>query len=257
MNLIDTHCHIDVSEFDADRQTVLQHCAQLGVADIVVPGIARRSWEGLLQLCNKHPGLHPAIGLHPLYISEHTEHDLQLLSHLLRDKQVVAVGEIGLDYYIELLDRERQQFFFEAQLELALQYHLPVLLHVRRAHDQVLQTLRQSGSPGGIAHAFNGSLQQAQQYIDLGFKLGFGGTMTFERSTKIRKLARELPLEAIVLETDAPDMTVASHHGERNSPEYLPECLHALCEIRGMTDTEVAQQLAINTNTVLHLHDRL
>lgn len=257
MALIDTHCHIDVSEFDADREIVLHNCALNDVSCIVVPGIEQRSWKTLLDLCSKNTNLYPALGLHPVYIDRHTDADLQTLRNLLDTCSVVAVGEIGLDYYVESLDRDRQQYFFEAQLEIALEVGLPVLLHVRRAHDQVISTLKHIGAVGGIAHAFNGSMQQAQRYIDMGFKLGFGGTMTFERSTKIRELARSLPLESIVLETDAPDMTVASHQGERNSPEYLPECLQALSQIRNLPEEELARQLEINSRAVLNLNEQL
>jgi TatD DNase family protein len=151
------------------------------------------------------------------------------------------------------LDRQRQQRLFEAQLQVARDANLPVILHVRKAHDQVLATLKRLRVRGGIAHAFNGSLQQAQQYIDLGFKLGFGGMLTYERSNKLRALARELPLEALVLETDAPDLTVAAHHGERNSPEYLPDCLRALAEVRNADPEEVAHATSRNAEQVLNL----
>ena len=254
MNLIDTHCHIDIEEFDTDRAAVLRACRQQGVSHIVVPAIQRRSWDQLLSLCDQEPNLYPALGLHPIYVDHHQESDLDELAAYLDANKVVAVGEIGLDYYIESLDRDRQQFFFEAQIRIALEHKLPVLLHVRKAHDQILSTLKNTGTHGGIAHAFNGSLQQAQHYIDMGFKLGFGGTMTYAHSSKIRMLARELPLESIVLETDAPDMTVASHHGERNSPAYLPECLSALAEIRNMPEAVLVQQLKINTTAVLALN---
>jgi TatD DNase family protein len=254
MNLIDTHCHIDIEAFDTDRAAILRACRQQGVSHIVVPAIQRCSWDRLLSLCGQEPNLYPALGLHPLYLDQHKESDLDDLEQYLVANTVVAVGEIGLDYYVEQPDRDRQLFFFEAQLRIALEHQLPVLLHVRKAHDQILSALKKIGAHGGIAHAFNGSLQQAQHYIDMGFKLGFGGTMTYTHSSKIRRLAKELPLESIVLETDAPDMTVASHHGERNSPAYLPECLSALASIRNIPEAELAQQLQINTSSVLALN---
>ncbi|MBE9516381.1 MAG: TatD family hydrolase [Proteobacteria bacterium] len=254
MDLIDTHCHIDVAEFDTDRAAVLRACRQQGVTNIVVPAIQRSSWDQLLALCEHESGLHPALGLHPLYLDRHSESDLEDMERYLDSNKIIAVGEIGLDYYKVELDRDKQQFLFEAQLAIALKHKLPVLLHVRKAHDQVLATLKRIGVNGGIAHAFNGSLQQAHHYIDMGLKLGFGGTMTYAHSSKIRRLAKEVPLESIVLETDAPDMTVASHHGERNSPAYLPECLSALAEIRHMPEDELANQLQINTSSVLALN---
>jgi TatD DNase family protein len=251
--LIDSHCHLDVEEFDPDRDQVLASARKAGVVGIVVPGVDARRWRHLLDYCAGKPDLHPALGLHPVYIDDHQDEHLQLLEKLLTEVQPIAVGEIGLDYFVDHLDRHRQQYFFEAQLVLARAGGLPAIVHVRKAHDQVIQTLRRHPVTGGIIHAFNGSLQQAKQYIDLGFKLGFGGMLTYARSHKLRALAKELPLEAIVLETDAPDMTVAQYHGHRNSPEYLPYCLAALAEIREIDPALVAVQTTDNTCQVLGL----
>lgn len=253
MELIDTHCHIDVEDFAADRAAVLDHCRILGVRRMIVPAILARTWPQLLDLCQHEPGLLPALGLHPVYIDQHTDADVEALAAWVEREQPVAVGEIGLDYFLDDLDKARQQQVFEAQLCVAREAGLPVVLHVRKAHDQVLATLKRIRVRGGFAHAFNGSLQQAQQYIDLGFKLGFGGMLTFERSNKLRGLAKALPLDALVLETDAPDMTVASHLGERNSPEYLPECLQVLAELRDVEPAVIAQATTRNAETVLGL----
>ena len=253
MELIDTHCHLDAAEFDADRQAVLARARAKGVTTIVVPGVTAPGWDYLWQFCAAEPGLYPALGLHPVYLDQHEAADLAKLEILLADHRPVAVGEIGLDYYVTKLDRERQQVLFEAQLALARDAGLPVILHVRKAHDAVLATLRRIRVPGGIAHAYNGSLQQAQQYIELGFKLGFGGMLTYERSRRLRQLAQALPVESIVLETDAPDLTVAQHRGMRNSPEYLPYCLAALAEVRGESREELARQTSANARAVLEL----
>ena len=253
MELIDTHCHLDVAEFDADRQAVLARARANGVTAIVIPGVTAPGWDCLWRFCTAEPGLYPALGLHPVYLDQHEAADLATLEILLADRRPVAVGEIGLDYLVMELDRERQQVLFEAQLALARDAGLPVLLHVRKAHDAVLATLRRIRVPGGIAHAYNGSLQQAQQYIELGFKLGFGGMLTYERSRRLRQLARALPVESIVLETDAPDLTVAQHRGMRNSPEYLPYCLTALAEVRGESRDELARQTSANARAVLGL----
>jgi TatD DNase family protein len=255
MELIDTHCHIDVTAFDADRQAVLNHCRQLGVSRLVVPGIAANSWEKQRQLCADNPALFPGYGLHPVYLDAHGAEDVAALEALLQSTPAIAVGEIGLDFFLPTLDKSRQQQLFETQLQVAQRVQLPVLLHVRKSHDAVLASLRRHPVVGGICHAFNGSLQQAGQYIALGFKLGFGGMLTYERSNKLRRLARELPVEAIVLETDAPDMTVASHHGQRNSPEYLPECLAALAEARDEDVDYLAQQTTANAEAVLAFTD--
>jgi TatD DNase family protein len=254
MELFDSHCHLDVSEFDADRDAVLARARAAGVTRMVVPAVAAAGWSGLLELCRREQGLYPALGLHPVYVDSHRDEDLVELPRLVAAERPVAIGEIGLDFFVKGLDRERQQLLFEQQLQIADEFALPVLLHVRKAHDQVLATLKTMRFPhGGIAHAFNGSLQQAGQYLEMGFKFGFGGMLTYERSSKLRLLAAELPLESIVLETDAPDMSPADHHGWRNSPEYLPEVLRVLAQLRGLEEGVLAPQLLANTRALLKL----
>jgi TatD DNase family protein len=253
MHLIDTHCHLDAAAFDSDRERVIAAARAAGVAAIVVPGIHAAAWPGLLSLCDREPSLYPALGLHPMFLDLHRENDLSTLADSAARARPVAIGEIGLDFHRPDADRARQTALLQAQLDLAARLRLPVLLHVRKAHDQVLQLLRRSGVPGGIAHAFSGSLQQAGKYIDLGFKLGFGGMLTFERSRRLHALARALPLEAIVLETDAPDLTVAAHRGERNSPEYLPDVLAVLARLRGTDPEPTAEQTSRNARELLGL----
>ena len=251
MNLVDTHCHLDVPAFDADRSEVLDRCRQSGVTRIVVPGIMASTWDTLQDICAATPGLYASFGLHPIYLKQHTPEDIDILKQFIHRYRPIAVGEIGLDFFLPELDRDRQQALFDDQLAVAAEADLPVLLHVRKSHDAVLACLRKTPVRGGICHAFNGSLQQAQQYIDLGFKLGFGGMLTFDRSHKLHRLAQQLPLEVIVLETDAPDMTVASHHGQRNSPEYLPECLQALATLRDEDVEYIAEQTTRNAEAIL------
>ncbi len=254
MELFDTHCHLDVEEFDADREAVLARARDAGVIRQVIPAIDAAGWDHLLAFCRGEEGLYPALGLHPIYSDHHRDEDLARLRLLLVSERPVAIGEIGLDYFIPNPDVEKQQAIFEAQLALAEEFRLPVLLHVRKAHDQVLQTLRRFKLVGGIAHAFSGSLQQAEQYRALGFRFGFGGMLTYERSTRIRKLATELPLESIVLETDAPDMSPAAHRGERNSPEYLPQVVAVLAELRGLPVEQVARQTTMNAMQLFELY---
>jgi TatD DNase family protein len=253
MHLIDTHCHLDVEEFAADRDAVVARARAAGVSDFVIPGIYRDEWPALIAFCRSGPGLHPALGLHPVYLERHTAADLAALPAWVERERPVAIGEIGLDFHLRELDRTRQQQVLEEQLVVAREFSLPVLLHVRKAHDEMLHTLRRARLVGGICHAFNGSLQQAQQYLELGFKLGFGGMLTYERSNKLRALARALPLSALVLETDAPDLTVASHRFERNSPEYLPEVLAALAAVRDADPAAVAAATTANAREVLGL----
>jgi TatD DNase family protein len=255
MTLVDTHCHIDLPAFDADREDVLTRCYSAGISHIVVPGVTAQRWDILIQTCRllsgaPHPALHPCFGLHPVFIAQHCESDLDILVQKIEQQQPIAVGEIGLDFFINDLDQAQQKKLFNAQLAIAANAGLPVILHVRKAHDAVLSSLRKAQVRGGICHAFNGSFQQAQHYIALGFKLGFGGMLTYERSHKLHKLAQQLPLEAIVLETDAPDMTGASHHGQRNSPEYLSECLQALATLRNEDVHFIAKQTSANAEAV-------
>ncbi|MFZ1536522.1 MAG: TatD family hydrolase [Chromatiaceae bacterium] len=251
--LIDTHCHLDVSQFDPDRGQVLAQARDVGVSSILVPAIHAHGWQGLLALCQCEAGLFPALGLHPVYLENHQPEDLVELERLIATVHPVAVGEIGLDFFLPDLDRAQQQELFEEQLKLAARANLPVVIHARRSHDQVISCLRRIRTRGGIAHAFSGSIQQAHQYFDLGFKLGFGGMLTFERSTRLRALAKALPLEALVLETDAPDLTVAAHQGERNSPAYLPDILLALSQVRGQDPEFIAAQTCRNAQAVIDL----
>ncbi|MCF6210860.1 MAG: TatD family hydrolase [Gammaproteobacteria bacterium] len=253
MQLIDTHCHLDVAAFDTDRDTLLGRVRTAGVTRIVVPGITATAWEKLLALCANETGLYPALGLHPVFLNRHHPDDLQALETLIALHKPVAVGEIGLDFYLPGANREQQKALFKAQLHIAHKHDLPVLLHVRKAHDETLALLRKTGVCGGICHAFNGSLQQARQYIALGFKLGFGGMLTYERSHKLHRLARELPLETIVLESDAPDMPPVSHRSQRNSPEYLPETLQALTRLREEDIGTIAAQTTANAIELLKL----
>ena len=256
MEITDTHCHLDVTEFDLDRDDVLSRCRSLGVSKIIIPAIQSSTWSNVLDLCNTDKGLYPAPGLHPVFIEQHDSSDLSKLEELLETVSPVAIGEIGLDFYIKEHDQKQHQQqqidLFEAQLNIAKKHNLPVILHVRKAHDQVLQLLKKIKVKGGFCHAFNGSMQQAEQYIGLGFKLGFGGTLTYKSSTKIHNLAKTLPLESIVLETDAPDMVVESHRGQRNSPEYIIDSLSALANLRGEDINMIAKQTSENANAVIN-----
>ncbi|NTV68976.1 MAG: TatD family hydrolase [Azonexaceae bacterium] len=249
--LIDTHCHLDAAEFDADRDAVYAAATAAGVGLIVVPGVTvNRNFRPKSKIAG-YPGCREAYGIHPLYVDQSSPEDLSRLRAWLQQAPPVAVGEIGLDFYVNGLDPERQTHFFVEQLKLAREFDLPVLLHVRRAIDSVLKQLRRIGVRGGIAHAFNGSRQQADEFIKLGFALGFGGAMTFAGSTRIRELARTLPLESIVLETDAPDIPPAWLNGGRNAPGELPRIAEVLAELRQLSTADVAAQTAQNARAVL------
>ncbi len=249
--LIDSHCHLDAAEFDADRDAVQAAALAAGVGRIVVPGVAVDGFEKLKTSVARYPGCFAAYGIHPLYVMQAADADLDVLRRWLQTEKPVAVGEIGLDFYVPGIDPARQELFFVEQLKLAREFDLPVILHVRRAVDQVLKHLRRIRVSGGIAHAFNGSRQQADEFIKLGFKLGFGGAMTYAGSTRIRALAAALPLDSIVLETDAPDMAPAWLNGGRNSPAELPRIAAVLAELRGLPIAEIAERTSANALAAL------
>ena len=244
---IDTHCHLDAHEFGAESLDVAARARELGVSMIVIPAVERGNFEVVKRLAADAPNASYALGIHPIYVPQADDEDLALLRRTveasMEDPNFVAIGEIGLDFFIPMLCepemRAKQERFLREQLRIARDFDLPVLTHVRRSQDQVLKHVRQVRPPGGIAHAFNGSFQQAQNFIDLGFHLGFGGAMTFTRALQIRRLAAELPLDAIVLETDAPDISPSWVHPARNSPEQLPAIGRVLAELRGIGEDEV------------------
>jgi TatD DNase family protein len=250
--LIDTHCHLDNAVFDEDRLSIIAKAKAVGVSNIVIPAVGRHNFDHVIALNNTHPHIHYALGIHPMFVDQALDADLAILNRYLAHHQPVAVGEIGLDYYVTKQNQARQIAFFVAQLKLAKQYNLPVILHVRGAIDNVLKYLRQYHVVGGIAHAFNGSLQQADQLIALGFKLGFGGAMTYSRALKLRALAKKLPLSAIVLETDAPDMAPRWLPANgRNNPVELFKIAEVLAEIRGVDVQTVTEITTENVHKVL------
>ena len=249
---IDTHCHLDASEFGGTQDDLVRNAAAADVGGIVVPSVARANFAIVRELCDRFPACAPAYGIHPMYTDDALPEDISEVHAYLSNQQPVAVGEIGLDFFIDHYDRVRQEYFFTEQLKLAGELGLPVLLHIRRAQDTILKHLRQHKVCGGIAHAFNGSRQQADEFIKLGFKLGFGGAMTYSRATRLRELAATLPLDSIVLETDAPDIP-PDFLGRRepNKPEYLPRIAKTLAELRGMQLEDIAQATTENVFAVL------
>jgi TatD DNase family protein len=254
---VDTHCHLDAAEFDADRDAVVARARAAGVAQIVVPAVDRGNFERVRELAHRH-SLAYALGIHPMCTDRTGDADLAALREALArhadDPRLVAVGEIGLDHFIEGLDRDRQEAVFAAQLRLAAEFELPVLLHVRRAVDPVLKQLRRTRVRGGFAHAFNGSEQQAAAFVGLGFRLGFGGAVTFERALRIRRVGRAVAAEAIVMETDAPDIPPqwryrtaearAAGATMRNEPAEVARIGEVFAALRG----ERAEALAVATS---------
>jgi TatD DNase family protein len=249
---IDTHCHLDAAEFGNTQASVVRDAVTAGVSRMVVPSVARGNFDAVCQLCVRQPNCSPAYGIHPMYTDDAAPGDLDVLRDVLEQHKAVAVGEIGLDFFIPHHDQARQEHFFVEQLKLARDFDLPVLLHIRRAQDTILKYLRQIRVHGGIAHAFNGSRQQANEFIKLGFKLGFGGAMTYSRATRLRELAATLPLDSIVLETDAPDIPPDFlERGLPNEPKYLPRIAATLAELRQMPLEDIARITSENVLSVL------
>jgi TatD DNase family protein len=249
---IDTHCHLDASEFDADRDEVAGAARRAGVSRIVIPGVDRANFDTVRALAHRIDGGAYALGIHPLFTPRAQDDDLRVLREQivasLDDPLFVGIGEIGLDYFVPTLDDARQQFFYNAQLKLAREFDLPVICHVRKSQDKVLKGLRVHAVRRGIAHAFNGSFQQAEAFIAHGMHLGFGGNLTFERARQIRRLAEQLPLDAIVLETDAPDIAPSWRYRERNAPDQVPGIAAVLADLRGITQ----EALSIGTTANAH-----
>lgn len=257
MMLIDTHCHLDAAEFSMDRDATIKSACAQQVLCMVVPAVERANWQDVILLAKSYPEIQYALGIHPMYVDRAEYEDINVLRQrvaqsLLSEKPLVAIGEIGLDYFVTQENQSKQITLFTEQLEIAKYVNLPVILHVRKAVDDVLKQLRRHRVVGGIAHAFNGSLQQAHQLIDMGFALGFGGAMTYSRALHLRELAKTLPLTSIVLETDAPDIPpewLGKH--ARNQPAELTKIAHVLAEIRGDNLTNIIEKTSQNACRVL------
>lgn len=251
--LIDSHCHLDFSCFDHDRAEVLNHCRKLAIKTIVIPGTQASHWQKQIDLCHLHPQLRFALGLHPYFLNSFEPLHLVELSQLLNQYQdkILAVGEIGLDSRIDV-DWKLQLQVFEQQLLIAQEHMLPVILHHRNSHNEIIRSLKaKKFTQGGIVHAFSGSVQEANTYIDLGFKIGIGGGITYSRASKTRKTIAQLPINCLVLETDAPDMPLMGKQGQRNSPEYLPEIFESLLSLRNETKQQLLKACSLNVRVSL------
>ncbi|MBP6596331.1 MAG: TatD family hydrolase [Arenimonas sp.] len=244
--LYDSHCHLDAPEFDPDRDQVLARARAAGVGRQLVPAVRRDGWPALKALCAENPGLRPAYGLHPMFLTHHQPGHLDELAGWLDRERPAAVGEIGLDFFVPGLDPEHQRRYFHAQLALAREFDLPVVLHARRAVDEVIAALRRTGGLRGVVHSWSGSDEQARQLFGLGFCLGIGGPVTYERAQRLRRTVATMPLDFLLLETDAPDQPGSGHRGQRNEPGYLREVLDAVAQLRSESPDVVAEATAAN-----------
>lgn len=243
---VDTHCHLDVPEFDADRAQVIARARAAGVVAQVVPAIDMAGFAALRDLCAGHADLHPAYGLHPLFLDRHQPAHLDELARWLERERPVALGECGLDYYVEDLDRAAQHAYFDRQLALAREADLPLILHARRAVEDVIAAVRRIGGLRGVVHSFSGSVEQARRLWDLGFLLGIGGPVTYERAKRLRRLVETMPIEYLLLETDAPDQPLHAHRGARNEPACLRGVAEQVACLRGIGIDELAAATTAN-----------
>lgn len=253
--LTDSHCHLDAGEFDADRDAVIARALAAGVRRQVVPAIDAASWPGLRTLCSHHAGLYPAYGLHPMFLQAHAPEHLDLLREWIERERPVAIGECGLDFFVEGLDHQTQQIYFEGQLALAREFDLPLIVHARRAVEAVIVAVRKVGGLRGVVHSYAGSEEQARQLWDNGFMIGLGGPVTYERAQRLRRLAASMPLEHLLLETDAPDQPDAEHRGQRNEPARLARVCEVIAELRDQPYEEVARVTSDNATRLFGLRD--
>jgi TatD DNase family protein len=244
--LIDSHCHFDDRRFDLDRQEAWQRAQDAGVKAQIIPAVTAADWPRVKQTCANFPGLYPAYGLHPMFCSEHQNEDLVSLREWIEQEQPVAVGECGLDFYIKDPDKERQLELFIAQLGIARECNLPVIIHARKAVEEIIISLDKFPELRGVLHSYSGSLQQANRLIEMGFIMSFGGPITNPRSSRLRQLVSELPLDSIMLESDSPDQPDIEHQGQRNEPSYLPLILQQMSEIREEPIEVIAAQTTAN-----------
>lgn len=239
--LFDSHVHLDHEAFDADRTEVIKRASEIGVHQMIVPAVDIASWSRIRDLCTLSPGIHAAYGLHPVYLARHAPDHLDRLDQWLEESPAVAVGEIGLDFHWPELDRDQQRFYFTRQLQLAHQRNLPVIVHARQALDEVSLALRRNSGSRGVVHSFSGSEQQAGKLWDIGFHIGVGGPVTYERAQRLRRIVAKMPIEFLLLESDAPDQPDAAHRGRRNEPARVAEVLRCVAALRGESEQEVAE----------------
>jgi len=255
VQLIDSHCHIDDDRYDGRRDEIIATAAAVGIRRIVVPATTANRWEKLQQICARHDGLYPAYGLHPWFVEQHQLAHLRELDEWLAREKPVALGECGLDFFDSRVDQKWQRQLFVEQLQLAVNHRLPVIVHSRKANDDVISLLRRNAQHAGVIHSFSGSLQQAQQLYDLGFKLGIAATVGFERAKKLRAVVAAMPDDALLLESDAPDQPGVLHRGELNQPAFIVEHLQTMADLRDCDIADLAAVLNRNAESLFGLQN--
>jgi TatD DNase family protein len=250
LKLFDSHSHFDVAEFEHDRADVIARAVKAGITQQLVPAIDFAGWQNLRSICQQYPGLYPAYGLHPMFLSRHLPEHINELSIWIERENPTAVGECGLDFFVEGLDAEQQRFYFIEQLKLAREFALPVVIHARRAVDEVTAHIKKIGGLRGVIHSYSGSEEQAQQLFKLGFCIGIGGPITYDRAQRLRRLVRHMPIEFLLLETDSPDQPNANCQGQRNEPARLIDVLSVIAKLREVSEEEIAQITTANAEAM-------
>ncbi len=251
--LIDSHCHLDFEVFDTDRAQVLQRAKNNNISDIIIPGTEKKHWQRITQLCKQHAQLHACYGLHPYWLNKHNKQDIEHLEDYINKHQPLAVGECGLDFRPQQADKKTQLYFFEAQLSLAQNHRLPAVIHAVKATETVIEIIKKFSGLNGMIHSFSGSLEQAKQLVDLGFYISLSGSMTYSNAKKGQAVAKDIPLNKLLLETDAPDQPDSKHVGERNEPAYLKNTLDVIATLRNEMSEKIAQQTTINAKALFRI----
>lgn len=251
--LVDAHCHLDFEVFDPDRLQVLQRAADKNISDIIIPGTQKKYWQRIRSLCSTHDNLHACYGLHPYWVKQHDPRDIAQLGHFIEANKPVALGECGLDFRPQQANKALQLEFFEAQLTLAKEYQLPVVIHSVNATETIIQTLKKHKNLTGMIHSYSGSLEQAKQLIDLNFYISIGGSVTYERANKIKKVAANIPLTSLLVETDAPDQPDFLHSDKRNEPAFLINTVETIAALRKSNSEEISRQTTTNAKHLFRL----
>lgn len=253
IQLIDSHCHLDFEVFDKDRSDVLQRAKDNNICDIVIPGTEKAHWDRIKLLCKKYPQLHACYGLHPYWVNTHNKHDVEKLKLYIDSNRPVALGECGLDFRPQQADKKTQLYFFEAQLDIAADRQLPVVIHSVRATEVVIQSIKKINKLHGMIHSYSGSLEQAKQLVDLNFYISVGSSVTYNNAKNIKQVVKEIPLTSLLIETDAPDQPDKKNKGKRNEPAYILNTVKAISEIRGESVDMIAKQTTINAKKLFSI----
>lgn len=251
--IIDSHCHLDFKVFNTDREQVIERASHAGVSKIIIPGVMQKTWRDIKLCCETYPQLYPCYGLHPYFIDQHKEADLELLRHWVKTSKPVAIGECGLDFYLKNLDQKKQIFYFEEQLDIALEFNLPVVIHARKSTEAVIDGIKKRPGLSGMIHSYSGSYEQAIKLIELNFYLSFGGPITYEKSTRLRKVVKSLPLDNLLVETDAPDQAMSNASTLRNEPAFITEVIKSIAHLHNTTEQEVARFTTENAKKLFQL----